>query len=142
MNELSALFDFIAALATGTLAGLGVGGGGLLVLWLTFVTGTEQLAAQGMNLVFYITASLASLPIHIKSRRLVSCGIILGLTGAAGAVIGCIAPASLESSLLRRIFGGFLANVRTMVAGGTLRGFLEKAPRLPRKPQAPPKTFN
>jgi S1-C subfamily serine protease len=28
------VFDFIAALVTATLAGLGVGGGGLLVLWL------------------------------------------------------------------------------------------------------------
>lgn len=82
---MNVVFDFIAALVTAALAGLGVGGGGLLVLWLTFVTGTEQLAAQGINILFYICASGASLPVHIKKRKLsLAVLLTLALTGAAG----------------------------------------------------------
>ena len=101
--------NFLAALAIAALTGLGVGGGGLLVLWLTFVTGMEQLSAQGVNIAFYICASAASLLGHIKARKLpVGAIIILALTGAAGAVGGCIVADLIEADLLRRLFGGFL----------------------------------
>lgn len=107
---MNVVFDFIAALVTAALAGLGVGGGGLLVLWLTFVTGTEQLAAQGINILFYICASGASLPVHIKKRKLsLAVLLTLALTGAAGAVGGCIVADLIEGGLLRRLFGGMLA---------------------------------
>ena len=42
----------------GFLSGLGVGGGSLLILWLTAVLGTEQRAAQGINLLFFLPAAV------------------------------------------------------------------------------------
>lgn len=107
---MSYAFDFIAAIITAALAGMGVGGGGLLVLWLTFVIGMEQITAQGVNIIFYICASAASLIVHIKNRRLpLGSIVILALTGAAGAVGGCIVANMIKADLLRRLFGGFLA---------------------------------
>lgn len=107
---MSWIFDFLAALITASLAGMGVGGGGLLVLWLIFVTGTDQLSAQGINIIFYIFASSASLFVHIKNRKLPVAAIItLALFGAAGAVGGCILAEAIKAELLRRLFGGLLA---------------------------------
>lgn len=113
---MSGAADFIAALVTAVLAGMGVGGGGLLVLWLTFVAGTEQLAAQGVNILFYICASAASLIVHIRKRKLpVAAVLVIALTGAAGAVGGCIVADALDAGLLRRLFGGLLAAAGAVV---------------------------
>ena len=54
----------------GTLTGMGIGGGGLLVLYLTAMDGVGQLAAQGCNLLFFVYASAASLFVHNKKRNL------------------------------------------------------------------------
>ena len=44
----------------GFLTGLGVGGGSLLILWLTLVEGYSAPAARGINLLFFIPAALIS----------------------------------------------------------------------------------
>jgi len=107
---MSYVFDFAAALLAAALTGMGVGGGGILVLWLTFVMGVEQLSAQGINIVFYICASAASLIVHIKNRKLpVVPVLIMAGIGAVGAVGGCIVADIIEADLLRRLFGGLLA---------------------------------
>lgn len=60
----------ISALLVATLMGLGVGGGGLFVLYLIFFEGYMQITAQGTNLVFFLLASLASLVFHTKKRKI------------------------------------------------------------------------
>ncbi|MBQ2719173.1 MAG: hypothetical protein IJF73_03800, partial [Clostridia bacterium] len=47
------------------LSGLGVGSGGLYLLYLTDVLGVGQYAAQGQNLLFFILATLASALLHL-----------------------------------------------------------------------------
>ncbi len=52
-------FPFAAAtgLLLGYLAGLGVGGGSLLILWLTLVLGLPQSTARSINLMFFLAAA-------------------------------------------------------------------------------------
>ena len=52
----------LAAFAVSVLAGTGVGGGGLFILYLVSVLGTPQTDAQAVNLVFFISAAIAALP--------------------------------------------------------------------------------
>lgn len=53
---------FAVAAILGFLAGLGVGGGSLLVLWLTLAVGMEHPQARIINLMFFIpSAVIASL---------------------------------------------------------------------------------
>ncbi len=47
----------LAGLILGYLAGLGIGGGSLLILWLTLVVHMPQLTARAINLMFFITAA-------------------------------------------------------------------------------------
>lgn len=47
----------IAGLTLGFLAGLGVGGGSLLILWLTLVLGMDPDIARAINLMFFLTAA-------------------------------------------------------------------------------------
>ena len=52
------MVSFIVALITSVLSGLGIGGGGLLVIYLAFFTDTPQITAQGINLLFFIFSSI------------------------------------------------------------------------------------
>ena len=63
---LSIIMFFIIA----TLSGMGVGSAGLLVVWLTVFDSVPQLAAQGLNLFFFLFSSSASLLIHVKRRKM------------------------------------------------------------------------
>ena len=51
-----AIASFIIAL----LSGMGIGSGGLLVIYLTLLEKVPQLTAQGINLLFFIFASASS----------------------------------------------------------------------------------
>ena len=50
-------FSVIVGIVLGFLAGLGVGGGSLLILWLTLVVGVSAPEARWINLVFFLTAA-------------------------------------------------------------------------------------
>ena len=51
------LIPLLMGLLLGFLAGLGVGGGSLLILWLTLVVGIPQPEARWINLAFFLTAA-------------------------------------------------------------------------------------
>ena len=54
----------------GFLSGLGVGGGSLLILWLTAVLSMEQRMAQGVNLLFFLPAAVVACLFHSRQGRL------------------------------------------------------------------------
>ena len=103
------LIDNIVALAVCALAGMGVGGGGLFVIYLTLVKGIEQLCAQGINLILFISGCIPSLAIHVKKRKM-RAGIILisGISGVVGAMIGYLLLKNMNSGILRVSFGALL----------------------------------
>lgn len=102
----------IAALAgavTGVLSGFGVGGGSLLLIYMTSFAGTPQNLAQGINLLYFLPAAAAALPAHFKNgcveKRALLPAILAGLAGTA---LSAWAATSLDVELLRKCFGGFL----------------------------------
>ncbi|MBR6709234.1 MAG: sulfite exporter TauE/SafE family protein [Clostridia bacterium] len=108
--------DWIAALGIAVLTGMGVGSGGLLVIYLTLVRDASQLTAQGLNLLFYLCSAGASLPLHAMRRRLFPAVILpLSAAGLVGAWIGSAIAPQLDPSLLRRLFGGMLVISGTVV---------------------------
>ena len=50
--------SIIVGTILGFLSGLGVGGGSLLMLWLTLVLGMEHPIARNINLLFFIPSAL------------------------------------------------------------------------------------
>lgn len=94
-----------AAFLTALLAGMGVGSGGLFVVFLTVFLDYPQLAAQGLNLYFFIFATAAALLLHVRAQRLhfsrlaLVCGV-----GSVGCVGGAMLAQTLETGLLRSIF--------------------------------------
>ncbi len=112
------MLGFLVGVATGVLSGCGVGGGTLLVLYLTAVAGLEQYQAGGINLLYFITCAPPALFGHAKKglvewRGVLWC-LVLGIPAAiaAGAVAG-----QLDVGLLRRLFGVLLLYVGVQELG-------------------------
>ena len=104
------LNSFWVCVAAGTvlgfLSGLGVGGGSLLMLWLTLVIGTDQDQARLMNLMFFLPcAVIASLFRFKKAKPQLRLSMYAIGSALLGAVIGNYLNASVELTLLRKAFG-------------------------------------
>ena len=115
------LLPLLAGTATGILSGFGIGGGTLLLIWLTAFAGVPQNLAQGVNLLYFLPTAATALPAHIKN------GYIDGktvwpaaLAGLAGTALAAWLATGLEVDLLRRCFGGFLlvVGLRELFAKG------------------------
>ena len=99
------LLPLLAGTATGVLSGFGVGGGTLLLIYLTAFA--EQ--AQGINLLYFLPAAAASLPAHAKNGFLEKSVLLPAIAaGLACAALGAWAATGMDTALLRRCFGGFL----------------------------------
>ena len=103
------ILHMITGTVLGTLAGLGVGGGTLLVLWLTLVLHMQPQQARIINLLFFIPCAVISTLIRRKQGavdfKLLLPGIIAGCLSAA---IFSIIGRSLDLAILKKLFGVLL----------------------------------
>ena len=103
---------FIAALAgaaTGVLSGFGVGGGSLLLIYMTTFAGVPQTLAQGVNLLYLLPTAATALPAHLKNGYVEKGALLPAI--AAGLVCSALtawAATALDVEVLRKCFGGFL----------------------------------
>ena len=111
----------------GFLAGIGVGGGSLLILWLTLVLDVPPETARSINLLFFIPSALIACCFRRKQGCLDRKILLPAVLG------GCICAAAfswisfwLDTALLKKLFGGLL-----LLTG--LRELFYK----PKKPQRP-----
>lgn len=107
--------DILVSLLIGILAGLGVGSGGLLIVYLTGVEKMGQLAAQGLNLAVFVFALGAALLVHLHRRRLPGAILMFLLVfGALGAFCGSMLAHATEASFLRFSLGVLLLGMGTL----------------------------
>ena len=92
--------------ALGFLSGLGVGGGSLLLLWLTLAAGIPQETARVMNLMFFLPCAFIATVFRWKQSKLplpIALPAVLG--GLAGALLGNFLGPALDTGLLKKAFG-------------------------------------
>ena len=90
----------------GFLSGLGVGGGSLLLLWLTLVLGADPDLARVMNLMFFLPCAFVATAFRWKQSRLplpIALPAVLG--GLLGAALGCLLGPQINAELLKKAFG-------------------------------------
>lgn len=103
------LLSLLAGAATGVLSGFGVGGGTLLLLWLTMVDHMDQLRAGGVNLLYFVCCALPALWGHWKNGLIEKKAALWCICAGLPACIAASLLASfLDVVLLRRVFGVFL----------------------------------
>ena len=106
---LTPLLSIFVGLILGFLAGLGIGGGSLLIMWLTLCENMEPITARAINLMFFLTAAGSVSILRIKNRDLQIRSILPAI------ISGCIAAAicswvgtQIDHGILKKIFGGLL----------------------------------
>ena len=106
------LLPILAGALTGILSGFGIGGGTLLLIYMTSFAGVPQNLAQGVNLLYYLPTAATALPAHVKNgyvdRAAAWPAILAGLLGTA---LSAWAATGLDVQLLRRCFGVYLLYV-------------------------------
>lgn len=97
------------AFLTGIFASMGLGGGMVLIVYLTVFAGFSQLVAQGINLVFFIPIAIISLVFHTKNKLVEwKKAVPAVLWGTAAVIISAWLANRIEQSLLSKAFGIFL----------------------------------
>ena len=117
------LFPLLAGTVTGVLSGFGVGGGTLLLVYMTVFAGLDQHLAQGINLLYFLPAGLMALPAHWKNGYIKK-PVLLPAIGA-GLVLAALAAwvaTTLDVGILRKCFGTFLLVIGTMELFGKTEG--------------------
>ena len=105
----SFLISLLVATALGFLAGMGVGGGSILLLWLTQIVKMDPTQARIINLLFYLPAALVATWFRKKQNRIaVKSAVISTLTGCCAAATLSILSPSLDTELLKKLLGGLL----------------------------------
>ena len=115
-----------AGVLSGAAASLGIGGGGILIIFLTLIFNTDQLISQGINLLFFIPIAVISIVIYAKQGLIKFKNIIpIVVFGLLGVAVGMPIATLMGDSMLRKIFGIVLAAL----------GIVELFKKKPRSPQ-------
>ena len=94
---------------SGTVSGMGMGGGTILILILTLFLNVEQHVAQATNLIFFIPTAIAATIINYKQKIIdIKTAVVIAIYGVIGALIGSNIANNLDSNILKKIFGIFL----------------------------------
>ena len=105
MNFLSAA----AGIASGILGAMGMGGGGILIIYLTLMANVPQETAQGINLIFFIPSAIIALIIYCRKKLIVwKIAIPAAILGALGGFLGSYLSSILQGGLLSKLFGALL----------------------------------
>lgn len=103
------VWNMLAAFFSGAVGAMGLGGGGVLVLYLTLALHMPQLQAQGINLLFFLPCALISIVIQLK-RRMIDKSVVLYMAGGGivGVLIGMVLTQHISTGILSKLFAAFL----------------------------------
>ena len=107
MNDflIASLAGFFAA----TISSMGLGGGGVLIIYLTLFAGVPQMQAQGSNLLFFLPIAALSLIIYYRRGVLqLKKNLPFILYGLLGCLPGYLLASRINSEWLARGFGAGL----------------------------------
>ena len=100
----------LIGIARGVLGGMGMGGGTLTIPLLTMLGGLKQHIAQAINLASFIPMAVIALILHFKNKLVKTQGVLFIIIPAlVFSVISSLIIKNIDSDLLSRLFGGFLA---------------------------------
>lgn len=98
--------QLIVGTVLGFLSGLGIGGGSLLILWLTMVLQMDALTARSINLLFFLPSALVACGLRIKQRTLQIRPLLPAIAaGCASAGLFSWVSTILEVEILKKLFG-------------------------------------
>lgn len=111
----------IAGFLSGVIGAMGMGGGGVLLIYLTVFAGIGQLEAQGINLLFFLPTGLLAVVMYAAAKRINWRTVFkMWIGGAVGAALGYTAARFIGTDSLQKLFACFLIvfGICQMFSGG------------------------
>ena len=103
---MSGLLTSIAGVLSGLLGAMGLGGGGILIIYLSLFTDTPQATAQGINLIFFIPSALIAVFVYFKKKLIsLKVAVVSSILGVVGAFFGTKLSYMLDDNILSKLFG-------------------------------------
>ncbi len=103
------MLEILIGIVSGIVGGLGMGGGTILILFLSVFLAVEQHVAQSTNIIFFVPTAISAIAVNLKHKNIdLKVGIPICLWGILGAFIGAYISMKMNVSILRKCFGGFL----------------------------------
>ena len=108
--RVTVILPVLAGFLAGIAGSMGLGGGSVLIIYLTVFAGVEQLAAQGINLIFFLPTAAVAVFVYskkgiIKWRKILPVMVL----GAVGTLITGFWVGQLKAALIKKIFGFVIA---------------------------------
>lgn len=103
------VWEVLAGVLGGIIAGMGMGGGTLTIPILTIFLGYNQITAQGINLIAFLPMSVIAIIIHIKNHLVAfkqTWG--LALVGCVFSLGGALLANHINGVVLKKLFAIFL----------------------------------
>lgn len=103
---MSYVFMAIAGIVSGILGAMGLGGGGILIIYLTLIEGVEQVKAGGINLIFFIPSAVIAV-IYYSRRKMIEWSMALPsmFFGVVGGIGGAYLSTVLDGFVVGKLFG-------------------------------------
>ena len=99
----------LAGLLSGIIGAMGLGGGAVLIIYLSLFTENDQLKSQGINLLFFIPIALIAVIIYaIKKEIKWKLNLKISLFGIVGTLLGWLVAGFLGGEIIKKLFGGLL----------------------------------
>ncbi len=96
----------IAGILSGMIGSMGMGGGGVLIIYLSLFTDISQSRAQGINLLFFLPIALISVLRYSHKKLIVwKLAVPLALFGLIGTVLGSCLCGRFDNTILAKLFG-------------------------------------
>ena len=108
----------IVGTVLGFLTGLGIGGGSLLIVWLTAVLGMDTAMARSINLLFFLPGAFIAICFRKKQGAIqwkhILPAVVAGCTAAG---IFSYVSTVIDTELIKKLFGGILiaAGIRELL---------------------------
>ena len=105
----SAPVAILIGILLGFLSGLGIGGGSLLIIWLTTLLDWSIQDTRAVNLLFFLPAALIACFIRFRQGKLPWKPLTPAIvTGCIFAVAGSILTHWVQTDMLKKLFGFLL----------------------------------
>ncbi|MFZ2537301.1 MAG: TSUP family transporter [Oscillospiraceae bacterium] len=108
----------IVGLLAGITASLGIGGGFVLLLYLTVIADMPQREAQLVNLIFFLPIAVVSIILHIHHKLIVKDVVTKSvLGGIVGVFVGVYVATILPNEVISKTFAVFvlIVGVRELI---------------------------
>ena len=103
------IVGIIAGFLSGLIGGMGLGGGAVLLIYLTVFLKTEQLTAQGINLLFFLPIGAVAVIIYAVKKKLKFKTVLpLAIGGVVGALGGTFLSSFIGGKITAKIFATIL----------------------------------